>query len=113
MTTKALKRGFLMIAGILSVAVIVLTQSFYQPTESLQKKIKTEQADQNSKEVFVQAPADMVPHSNTVVANENPPSIAEKINGAAEPKKTTVVAKKILVPFFKTLFRVFIAPNAP
>jgi anionic cell wall polymer biosynthesis LytR-Cps2A-Psr (LCP) family protein len=86
MTTKALKRGFLMIAGILSVVVIVLTQSFYQPTESLQKKAKTEQADQNSKEVSIHAPSDMVPHGNTVAVNENTPSIAEKIGSTDEPK---------------------------
>ncbi len=102
-----------MIAGILSVAVIVLTQSFYQPSQSFQKKAKTEQADQTSKEVFINAPSDMVPHGNTVAVNEHSPSLAEKISGPAEPKKTVVVAKKILVNFFKTLFQVFIAPNAP
>jgi hypothetical protein len=113
MTTKALKRGFLMIAGILSVAVIVLTQSFYQPIEGSQKKAKTEQADQNSKDVFINAPSDMVPHGNTVAVNEHSPSLAEKINTTTEPKKASVVVKKVVVTFFKTLFRVFIAPNAP
>jgi hypothetical protein len=113
MTTKAVKRGFLMIAGILSVVVIVLTQSFYQPSESLQKKSKTEQADQNSKEVFINAPSDMVPHGNTVAVSEHSPSLAEKISSTTEPKKTSIVVKKVFVTFFKTLFRVIIAPNAP
>jgi hypothetical protein len=113
MTAKALKRGFLMIAGIVSVAVIVLTQSFYLPSENLQKRAKTEQADQNSKEVFINAPSDMIPHGNTVAVNENTPSIAEKIGSTDEPKKTAIVAKKVLVNFLKTLFQVFIAPNAP
>jgi hypothetical protein len=113
MTTKALKRGFLMIAGILSVAVVVLTQSFYQPIEGIQKKAKAEQTDQTGKEVFINAPSDMVPHGNTVAVNENTPSIAEKIGSTDEPKKAVVVVKKVIVTFFKTLFRVFIAPNAP
>lgn len=102
-----------MIAGILSVVVIVLTKSFYQPSESHQKKAKTEQADQNSKEVSIHAPSDMVPHGNTVAVNENTPSIAEKIGSANAPKKAIVVVKKVFVIFFKTLFRVTIAPNAP
>jgi hypothetical protein len=113
MTTKALKRGFLMIAGILSVAVIVLTQSFYQPSQSFSKKVNAEKTDQNSKEVSISAPSDMVPHGNTVAVNESNPNITEKIGSTDQPKKITVVAKKILVNFFKTLFRVFIAPNAP
>ena len=113
MTTKALKRGFLMIAGILSVVVIVLTQSFYIPSESFQKKTKTEQAPEQDNQVFVSAPSDMVPHGNTVAVNENTPSIAEKIGSTDQPKKTTVVVKKVFVTFFKTLFRVIIAPNAP
>ncbi|MFM9836859.1 MAG: hypothetical protein ACKVOQ_01270 [Cyclobacteriaceae bacterium] len=113
MTTKALKRGFLMIAGILSVVVIVLTQSFYQPSESFQKKAKTEQADQNSKEVSIHAPSDMVPHGNTVAVNESTPSIAERVGSTDEPKKAVVVVKKVFITFFKTLFRVIIAPNAP
>ena len=103
-----------MIAGILSVAVIVLTQSFYQPSQSFSKKANTEQADQNSKEVSISAPSDMVPHGNTVAVNESSPSsITEKIGSTDQPKKVSVVAKKVLVNFFKTLFRVFIAPNAP
>ncbi len=113
MTAKELKKGFLMIAGILSVVVIVLTQSFYQPSESLQKKSKTEKADQNGKEVFIHAPSDMVPHGNTVAVNENTPSIAEKIGSTDEPRKAVIVVKKVFVTFFKTLFRVIIAPNAP
>lgn len=102
-----------MIAGILSVVVIVLTQSFYQPSESFQKKAKTEQADQNSKEVSIHAPSDMVPHGNTVAVNESTPSIAERVGSTDEPKKAVVVVKKVFITFFKTLFRVIIAPNAP
>ncbi len=102
-----------MIAGILSVAVIVLTQSFYMPTESFQKKAKTEQTPDQDNQVFVSAPSDMVPHGNTVAVNENTPSIAEKIGSTDQPKKVTAVLKKVFVTFFKTLFRVIIAPNAP
>lgn len=114
MTNKGLKRGFLMIAGILSVAVIVLTQSFYQPTESSYSQAATKQTpEQTNNDVIIVAPSDMVPHGNTVEVSENSSSIAEKINSSNKPESTSIVVKHVFVTFFKTLFRVLIASNAP
>jgi hypothetical protein len=114
MGTKALKRRFLMIAGILSVVIIVLTQSYFQPTESLQKKAKTEQStEEQENQTFINAPSDMVPHGNAVAVSDSPASVPEKTSNPNESNKSSVVVKKVLVTFFKTLFRVIISPNAP
>jgi ABC-type transport system involved in cytochrome bd biosynthesis fused ATPase/permease subunit len=114
MNDKALKRGFLMIAGILSVIVIVLSQSFYESSEIAHKKTTTEQEDnQSSTQTTISAPSDMVPHGNAVAINEDIPSAPEKIGSKDEPKKIVSVTKKVFSTLFKTLFRVFIAPNAP
>ena len=114
MTYKTLKRGFLIVIGILSVAIIVLTQSFYQPVETHVKKANSERsADKNENNVTISAPSDVVPHGNAVALNQSTPSLAEKISGIEKPATTTLVIKKAFVTFFKTLFRVIIAPNAP
>jgi hypothetical protein len=116
MTNKALKRGFLMIAGILSVIIIVLTQSYYQPVKAFEKKSKTEHAASASDEegqTFVNAPSDMVPNGSSVAVNETPSIAPEKIDRAEESKSVSVVVKKVVGTFLKTLFRVVIAPNAP
>ncbi len=103
-----------MIAGILSVAVIVLTQSFYQPAESSYSLAETKQTpEQANNDVIIVAPSDMVPHGNTVAVSENSSSITEKIATNNKPESTSIVIKKVFVSFFKTLFRVLIAPNAP
>ena len=103
-----------MIAGIVSVVVIVLTQSFYQPVETHQKKATSEKtAEKGSGQVTISAPSEMVPHGNTLAINPNTPSIAEKIAGLEKPKASTPTIKKVFVSFFKTLFKVIIAPNAP
>lgn len=103
-----------MIAGILSVAVIVLTQSFYQPTENTYTQAETKQTpEKTNHDVIIVAPSDMVPHGNTVAVSENSPSITEKITNINKPESTSIVARKVFLSFFKTLFRVLIAPNAP
>jgi hypothetical protein len=115
MANKALKRGFLMVAGILSVIIIVLTQSYYKPVNSFEKKAKTEKADtKKDSQTFVNAPTDMVSNgTTTVVINETPAIAPEKFEGTEEPKNISVVVKKVVGTFFKTMFRVVIAPNAP
>jgi hypothetical protein len=114
MTNKALKRGFLMIAGILSVVIIVLTQSYYQPIKAFEKKSKTEHAaNEEERQAFVNAPPDMVPNGSSVVVNETPVIAPEKIDRAEESKNISIVVRKVVGTFFKTLFRVLIAPNAP
>ena len=92
-----------MIVGILSVVVIVLTQSFYDSTETAQKKVKTEQtADQNASEVTtISAPSDLVPHGNAVAIHHTPYGMLEQIAPVEKKKNASVVIKKTFVSFFK------------
>ena len=113
MFTKALKRSLLLIAGIISVMVIVLTQSFYKGSvDDLSKKQTKEQQEQTSQSV-INAPSDVVPHGNAVVLEDAIVIAPQKNISNAQPKKAAVVLKKVFVTLFKTLFRVTIAPNAP
>ncbi len=104
-----------MIAGIMSVVVIVLSQVFYEPIEPLQKKIATEQSadEQSADEATITAPSDIVSHGNAVAFNHPPAGVNEKLAATEIRKQSLTVIKKAFVSFFNTLFRVIISPNAP
>lgn len=113
MYNKAVKRSLLLVAGILSVLVIVLTQSFYKASvNDISIKQSKEPQEQTSQSI-VSAPSDVVPHSNAVVLDDVMVVSPQKNIGNDQPKKVAVVSKKVFVALFKTLFRVTIAPNAP
>jgi ABC-type transport system involved in cytochrome bd biosynthesis fused ATPase/permease subunit len=115
MNQKALKRGFLMITGIMSVVVIVLSHVFYEPIEPLQKKVATEQSsnDHSTDDTAISAPSDIVSHGNAVAFNQPPVWVNEKLADTEIRKRSLTVIKKAFVSFFNTLFRVIISPNAP
>ncbi|MBI3220329.1 MAG: hypothetical protein HYZ44_12525 [Bacteroidetes bacterium] len=112
MSKKALKRGFLLLAGILSVAVIVLTQSFYKPVTDEKAKAKTEQSDSKD-QASIHAPSDVVANGNTLAINDNSQIIPQQAVVSEEPKKVIAVVRQSLFKLFRTLFRTTIAPNAP
>lgn len=104
-----------MAVGILAVVVIVLTQSFYQPTHITQKKdAGTEQTGTgaNSKTV-VSAPSDLSNPTNGGAVQSHTPGIIDEISPSPKPEKISQVVRKTTIQFFKTLFRAFISPNAP
>lgn len=110
---KEVKRRILTVTGILAVAVIVLTQSFYKPTQITQKKnTTTEQAGKTDKTI-VSAPSDLSNPVNGQAVQDHSPSVIDEITPNATQKKFSVVVRKTTIRFFKTLFRVFISPNAP
>jgi hypothetical protein len=110
---KEVKRHISMAVGILAVAVIVLTQSFYQPTHITQKKdAGTEQTGANSKTV-VSAPSDLSNPTNGGAVQSHSPGIIDEISPSPKPEKISQVVRKTTIQFFKTLFRAFISPNAP
>lgn len=110
MTNKGLKRGLLLIIGILSVMVIVLTQSFYKPLS--EEKAKTEQSDSKNKDT-IHAPSDVVANGNTLALNTDQAVASNGVAVSEEPKKVVVAIRQGLFKFFRTLFRTSIAPNAP
>jgi hypothetical protein len=110
---KEVKRHISMAVGILAVAVIVLTQSFYQPTHITQTKdAGTEQTGANSKTV-VSAPSDLSNPTNSGAVQSHTPGIIDEISPSPKPEKISQVVRKTTIQFFKTLFRAFISPNAP
>lgn len=112
MWNKKLKKGLLLITGIMSVVVIVLTQSFYRPTTEEKVTAKTEQGASN-KQTSIHAPADVVANGNATGLPENTPLVPQQASTQAESKKVASILKQGLIKFFKTLFRTSIAPNAP
>lgn len=112
MSKKGLKKGFLLLIGILSVAVIVLTQSFYTPVCDEKAKAKTEQSDSKD-HTSIHAPADVVANGNTLAVSNNEAIVSQHAAVSEETKKVIAVVRQGLFKFFRTLFRTSIAPNAP
>ncbi len=112
MSKKGLKRGFLLIVGILSVAVIVLTPSFYTPASEEKAKAKTEQSDAQD-QASIHAPSDMVANGNTLAVSNNAPLVPQQPAISEQPQKIVAVVRQGLFKLFRTLFRTTIAPNAP
>jgi hypothetical protein len=111
---KQVFRLILMISGVLTVAVILLSQSLYFPGEkdhALRKAdTSTEQAPGTT---IIQAPADVVP-SPSVQLDEVAPTALKKVPVPAEAHgKRTFPVSRILSSYFINLFRAIISPNAP
>ncbi len=112
MSKKGLKKGFLLLVGILSVVVIVLTQSFYKPVSDEKAKAKTEQSDSKD-QATIHAPSDVVANGNTLAVNNNEALVPQQTVVSEETKKVITIVRQGLFKFFRILFRTTIAPNAP
>jgi hypothetical protein len=109
---KRFSKTVLMISGILTVVVILASQSFYHPVKTSVKKTSAEQTKRDGGATITNAPADVVP-SSAVQLDENTPTPVKNTPVAQEGKKAVPVAVTILSSYFKTLFRAIISPNAP
>jgi hypothetical protein len=111
---KQFSRMILMIAGVLTVVVILLSQSFYHPAENDLSKVKTEQkTDQHPHAaIMINAPADVVP-SSAIQLDENIPTLLKTPAAQKENEETFFPGVEIVAPYFKILFRAIISPNAP
>ncbi len=102
-----------MTAGVLTVCIILLSQSFYQPVENSQTKAKTEQkAGDQTGATHISAPADVVP-SPAIELADNIPTLLKSLTSGEEGEKTFFPDLEILTPYFNILFRAIISPNAP
>ncbi|MGC4021830.1 MAG: hypothetical protein QM734_07730 [Cyclobacteriaceae bacterium] len=110
MKIKSLQRFILVAAGICTVAVILLSHSFYQSADIA--KAKSEKA-KDKKEVSIHAPSDVTTQSHSVELNEHQPAVVEDISSPKAQNETLVFIEKTTIKFFKTLFRAIISPNAP
>ena len=102
-----------MAVGILAVVVIVLTQSFYQPTHITQKKEAAGTEQSGTNKTVVSAPSDLSNPTNGAAIQEHTPGVIDDIAPRSTSEKISQVVRKTTIQFFKTLFRAFISPNAP
>ncbi|MBI1770596.1 MAG: hypothetical protein HY015_01380 [Bacteroidetes bacterium] len=113
MKTKSLHRAILLASGICAVLVILLSQSFYQPS-GVALKSKTEKSGQAAKkEVIIHAPSDVTSQGQSVELSHQQPSLLERLILNDKKKEVVVFIRKTTLNFFRTLFRVIISPNAP
>ena len=110
---KQFFRTILMVAGVLTVLVILLSQSFYQPVENSVLKAKTEQkAGEHNGATNISVPADVVPIAAMQLA-DNIPTLLKTLALDPESEKISFPNIEILTPYFNILFRTIISPNAP
>jgi hypothetical protein len=117
---KQVFRMILMITGILTVAIILLSQSFYGPVQNSPSKNKAARTEQSKKErraedqkkIIINAPADVVA-SQAVQLDENTPILLKTLTPDQEQTKTAFPEIKIFASYFRVLFRSIISPNAP
>jgi hypothetical protein len=107
-------RLILMISGVLTVAVILLSQSIYFPGERDNALSKADPKTEHSPgTTIIQAPADVVP-SPSVQLDRISPTGLKKTSTPPEPRTTpTVQVARIISSYFVNLFKAIISPNAP
>lgn len=104
-------------AGILAAMVILCSQAFQKETRNFLSKIeadKTEKSANPEKKVIAATPSDAVTSGQSVeVGDADPSFIREIVLGDNTDAKQPAVNQSIVSELFKTLFRVFISPQAP
>ena len=116
MQKKAFSKKLMLGAGILAAIVILCSQAFQQETDSFLSKIKETQTEKpaEAEKIIVATPTDAVTSGQAVqVGDVNPSLIREIIQDEESTSAQPTIDKTILAEFFKTLFRVFISPQAP
>jgi hypothetical protein len=113
MMRKRFFRTILMIAGVLTVLVILLSQSFYFPAEKDVALAKASQKTEQAPGVtIIHAPADVVP-SPPVQLDEISPTSLKTPSPEAKDAKPFFPVARIVTSYFNILFRAIISPNAP
>lgn len=108
MNIKSLYRVFILLVGICTVAVIVLSKAIYPASEVVKEK------DAKAKtEIAIHAPSDVASQSNSVAVSEHQPGLVTTLQLNEKREEKFSVVTKTVTTLFKTLFRVIISPNAP
>jgi hypothetical protein len=116
-------RTVLMIAGILTVIVILISQAFYQTAEhklglsdaGTPKKETSDKAGHKSHKTDKQVSivtSDVVP-SHAVQVDKNTAAVIKTFTPEERPAKAFFPVTRIFTSFFKILLRTTISPNAP
>lgn len=103
--------------GILAALVILFSQAFQPETTSFLSKIKankTEKHAEAEKDVVIAAPSEAITSSQAVeVGDANPSLIREIVLDEDHVSERPGIYKTFISDFFKTLFHVYISPQAP
>jgi hypothetical protein len=119
MVKTVLSRKLMLAAGILAALVILFSQAFEKETNSLISRLKapkTEKQDSSREDHKVITPAstDAVTSGQAVQTPDTDANFIREIVQEEQPNsETPSIHQTFLVDFFKTLFRVYIAPQAP
>ena len=107
----------MLMAGILTALVILFSQALRHETSDLLSKIEAEhtsKSEDKDKVVIIAAPSEAVTSSQAVEVGDADPSLIREIVSSEEQSSgTPAILKIFLTDFFKTLFRVYISPQAP
>lgn len=112
MREKTIFRGILIVAGLLAAAVIVLSHSFH-PAEI--KKASVEQSENADDQLPVlSVPSEAVTQASAVKIDEQVPDMLLEIIAVSDHAFDFIpVSEPLVSTFFKVLFQIVIAPNAP
>ncbi len=117
MAKREIPKNLMLAAGILAAMVILCSQAFQKETRILLSKIKvdkTEQSAEAEKTVIASTPSDAVTSGQAVeVGDADPSFIREIVVGDEQDNQQPVLDNGVVSDFLKTLFRVFISPQAP
>ena len=117
MIKKAFSEKLMLVVGILAALVILFSQAFQQETTSFLSKIKEQKTEKQAsaeKDVIIAAPSEAVTSSQAVEVGDTDPSlIREIVLDEDHVSEQPAIYQAFLSDFFKTLFRVYISPQAP
>ncbi|WHZ09301.1 MAG: hypothetical protein OJF59_003057 [Cytophagales bacterium] len=108
--TRSIQRFVLLSAGICAVAVILLSHVFFVNNQSTTQK---QEKAKDKTEVKIQAPTEVTSQGQTGIVNDQNAVVVKEIVVDQPTNEIVVFVQKTTINFFKTLFRVFISPNAP
>jgi membrane peptidoglycan carboxypeptidase len=105
---------FMLAAGILVAAGIVLSQVLFHETQPVAKKEKaaTEQTENESTAALQVAPT-LANHSVSVQLDSSVDAMVEQVLAEEDEVAFLPRVAEVCLPYFKTLLRTLIAPNAP
>jgi hypothetical protein len=112
MRKKSIYRGILIVAGILSAAIIILSHSIeFKEIKKAKTEHSEEKADSNT---ILKAPSEVVSQVSVVSIDEQVPDALLETLTLTEISRKFIPDQGItLSKFFQVLFKLVIAPNAP
>ena len=102
--------------GVLVATLIFLSQAFHSQAQAGLEKIKTEKSsrkDAGTSTTYINASSEAVPQTTSVDIDDKASFSLSEVKRIIREEKWISFDRPIFTEFFKTLFRVVIAPNAP